>query len=627
MNYLLSWIMLFTLLFHQSSTRYIGFEQELDGIMNTYKTLIEDVEAVFVKIVYYFDNLETFYGKKNINNSMFVDSLNHFLIHSVQLKDPIYHSLKSIVLQSNEVAKKQKNFDFYLQKKHQNLLNFVANLPEKEVSPLLNGIFDEFKNQRRVMSYSTIDLKDNLQNDLINMVNLYDYLEEFTHEMIQIQNSKVLKTVSSDDISSYRFILGFLTNLRKLFQNHNSLLEKINKSLLSIENSIKLFDDSIDALDYYYNARFVIGVPEEDLIDKNASFGMADEVRAPAEDQKEKIQICDKMLMNNFEMTDVLEKVKEIDQYDKLQLCPFIEHSCCDADDLSRAYDQFFQTKLSVVKKRYAISMKILMNILNNFQEYNDFAYSILNKNINLSPNCQQKLKKLVFTPVNKYKIKLFNDELKKAHKFSINTKSNLYCFLCDYRFQKNILETGKIHLDNKFCSQIIENMSKFALEYNSGIMKYINAVLEALQCDSPSGDYENEFLLRLKPNQNIVKKIEDCEKNPDDCEEFCEMFSFHSMKSVLDLEVEKLLEIHDYIKRKMDELGLRFSGSIDKKKLNFDFSRFSVQVNAHLGNRSMNNMKYHFMTNPPHKIADPFEQGMAIMKVFEEFEFEVLGE
>ena len=554
----------------------------------------------------------------------FVDNLNYSILALFEVKDPVYTNLKTLATVSHSVAHKQKIYDLLLTPEHQDLVRFVSSIPVSDFPPLLSNIFTDFKAQKNLLAFNILDLRDNIQNNLINTVNMFDMLEEFMQNVAKKRSKPTLTTLLIEDIQKYGYILGLLIEMRALYQNHNTLLEKINKALLGIDGYLKNFDGSLDAMSFYYEQHFINGISDLDLTDVSQTYGLKNKVEAVNPENVKPAQVCDKLLLNNFYIEDGLSLAKDVYSYDKLEYCPSIKKTCCSSSLINKLFENYLPNNFSVLQRKYQLVEVLLDNILSNYQSYNIHAYKLLG-NPSLSPECTQKLRKLVFTPVNKQFFKNFKSEMRNANSFSKKSKANLFCFFCDYEFHKNAIESARISLHPSFCRSMVSHMFEFSRTYNLALIEYINTVVDAVQCNSETGEYVEEFSSRIGLNLELNQILSECNpKHPlTTCQDFCKQFSFEALNSSLDLDEQTIYEIHEFVLGKMETAGFKLNGYLDRNLSSVAMVDYKLQNLNNLGRRSLNNLE--LVLDKKIGLVDPSVQGGAIVKEYIKEENELL--
>lgn len=579
-----------------ANSKRSGYEGQLDSIVNYYKVLIDEMEQSFARVTFYFDNLEVYEDSSALLTPVFADNLSFTIMTLFGFKDVIYSSLRQLAILSNEIVQKQKNFDLWLSPKDKSLLLFVSTLPEADIPPVLRKIFLDFKSQRNLLSVSVQALNNAIQSNVVNTVNLYDLLEEFANDISKASGKREFGGVTEKDVAQYGYIIGFLTELRKLYQQYQSLLDKINQYLLATDQYVKGFDSALESMSFYYQKRFVEGVSDEQLSDPSQPYSL--DVGEGKRERAEKPKpLCDKILLNNFGVEDGFTLATAVSPYERLPLCFELTSSCCSADLVQSTYRQYMNSDFQVLKRKYELISALLTDISAGYSQYNKYAYSILGAT-QLSRVCESKLKELMFMPISRDFFVKFRSEFNKAKDFSLKAKSNIFCFVCDQKFHRNAIESGTIVLTKSFCSALTASSLEFYRMYHAVIVGYVNSVLEAVQCQQQTGEYLNEFTTRLQSNSKLLNSLNECAKESKSsyCEALCERFSFHSLESDLDLDIESLEDIHEFLAQKNEELSLAIESSLDMSLKSVLLAEYSLQRQSSLGNRSFENLRLVFV-------------------------------
>jgi len=606
---------LLLLLLSPGLSKFAGYEDTLDEVVQTYKALIEEVDKSFMRVTYYFDNLENYETDQELMTPVFADNLS-FTVHTLlEFKLTVYANLRKLATMSNEISKKQSSFDLHLSLRHRNLLLFVTSLPEDAVPAVLHGLFGELKNQRSLLGVSCRDLKDAVQSNLVNTVNLYDLLEEFVHDLPGSGANGSFGGVTVRDIQGYRYIMGFLNELRKLYHQHNTLLEKINQALLGIDQYLQGFDEALDGMDFYYQKRYVEGVSEDALFDPEAPHSLNRDAKKTKKDSTQDAKpICDKLLLNNFGNDGGQGFGFEVSPYERLPFCPSIEWSCCSASVIEEALDHYADSSFSNLQDIYERTERLFRDILNSYSDYNRIAYELLSSP-RLKPVCEDKLRRLVFFPLNRQFFSNFLKDLKRSLHFSLKAKADVFCMVCDQSFHRGTMEGGRIRMERQFCVDHSQSSLPFYRTYASVLYEYINAIIEALQCDRASGQYHEEFSRRLSVHPRLQNILDGCQETDDFCEPLCQQFSFTSVKTPLDMDLALLEKVHQFIQYKMELFGVTAGAGYDRTPSHLGVPEYRVQKESTLGFRSLDNLSLIF-ENGDDTLANPAAQGEAIVAV-----------
>lgn len=591
-----------------------GYEGQLDSIVSFYKVLIDEMEKSFARVTFYFDNLEVYEDSAALATPVFADNLSFTLTTLFGFKDVVYSSLRQLAALSDDVARKQRNFDLWLSPRDRSLLLFVSTLPEADTPPVLRQIFLDFKSQRNLLSVSVQQLSQAVQDNAVNTVNLYDLLEEFANDVAKARGESAFGGVTVADVVRYGYVLGFLTELRRLYQQHQSLLDKINQSLLATDQYIKGFDSALEAMAFFYQKRFVEGVGDEQLSDPSQPYSLNRGAAGPSETPR---PLCDKILLNNFGVEDGLTLARTVSPYEPLPLCFEVTSSCCSAELVRTTYRQYMNGGFQVLRRKYELTAALLADITGGYSQYTRHAYSLLGSP-RLSRVCESKLRRLMFMPVSRDFFAKFRAEFGKARDFSLKAKANIFCFLCDHSFHRNAIEKGQIALPKSFCAALTASSLEFHRMYHAVVVDYVNSALEAVQCQQQTGDFVDEFTTRLQSNAQLLDSLNRCaaESGEGGCEALCEHFSFHSLDSPLDLDIGSLEAIHEFLAGKNAELGLAVESALDNSLKSVVLAEYSLQRQSSLGNRSFDNLRLVFVQEEPEREAalNPLAHGEAIV-------------
>ena len=95
-------------------------------------------------------------------------------------------------------------------------------------------------------------------------------------------------------------------------------------------------------------------------------------------------------------------------------------------------------------------------------------------------------------------------------------------------------------------------------------------------------------------------------------------------MNSQLDLDMEALKQVKDFLMHKNEELSLNMSNSLDSGLEKVEIAKYHVQESQHMGRRSINNLRYDFMGLG--ELSNPVQQGEVILSGFDLEEKEAMN-
>lgn len=329
------------------------------------------------------------------------------------------------------------------------------------------------------------------------------------------------------------------------------------------------------------------------------------------------VRICDNVILGNYGLTGV-SIAFDIESSQRLSPCENIDHSCCKQEEISQAYESFKNNQLSALDKTYEFTFELLKKLLLNYHKYNKFGYRIL-KNPESSQHCKTLAKNVIFKPIAKDSAEQFLESMTKSQKFSKEAKANVICWVCDYAFQKKILENSEIVLSRQFCSSLMTNMYDYSLKYNMQIKDYLNDVVQLLLCNKETGQFELAESPVISKNDRLNELLLSCSANTKYCEDFCQQFSFVSLNSLLEPNNSEINLFYEWVDNKMKELDIDLTGEIDPELLTGTRKQFSVERSKNLENRSISNLLMKFVSDgDDSEVENPIGEGSLIIEVLE---------
>lgn len=736
-----------------------GFEASAAKLSQHILTFSQNYRNCLFAFAPTLSDIDTHNAGALISQNKFVNDLNDFVFRFNDDKDSLYSDLRSALQEVVAVNSQAATFDLALEPEYKSLIKFVAGISEAEMSPTLRTLFHQYIGFKNMFFFSVAEIKSNLQSLVVNTINMADLIETLMSRTMIDRQTNELVQLTPESLHRSQFLLGFLVDLRLKHGDQLALTEQLTKSLVSMNQGLRDYDDSIEAISFYYKQRYVRGVSdskitqqlaaierekeelEESLMsgrdqvhndedsssnhapgeenssssrrsgdkdsssksDKDSSSkrgkdssskggngnasvdagkddhsdsqsgkkgkggetagkveaghtgGSLDEsldealVEAlvevseqkkskhkikvkgkvkgkshkagavterdsfqQAEDEGESdfemdlqdnpdqedeelvpVKTCDKLLMGNYGI-EGLTFADEIDPGASLSPCDKIANSCCEQSRMTQAFSNYQNTHFTTLTQVYKVVEQILESLLTNYQKYNKVAYYFL-KNGYSSQTCMDLARRVVFMPISRDFANRFVDGLKRAQEFSRRAKANIICWVCDYDFQKRILETSELSLTQEFCSSLMDSHYNFLLSYYMQLVDYFNDVVDLLQCNQETGAFNQEYAPKFKPNQAVADLLMRCSDNKKYCVELCQQFSFASLKGLLELNVEELKDYYEWLESKMEAIGTPLDDEMDNGLLGFYSKSFKLEKSAGLEKRSISGLKIAF--------------------------------
>jgi hypothetical protein len=91
---------------------------------------------------------------------------------------------------------------------------------------------------------------------------MFDTVETLMSKAMIDRASGKLVPLTPEKLSRVPFLLGILAKLKDLDQKQSRLIEHLAKSVVSMNQSLRDYDDAIEALNFYYKQRYVRGVSD-----------------------------------------------------------------------------------------------------------------------------------------------------------------------------------------------------------------------------------------------------------------------------------------------------------------------------------------------------------------------------
>ena len=349
--------------------------------------------------------------------------------------------------------------------------------------------------------------------------------------------------------------------------------------------------------------------------DENGENQNVDNEETDILDNTEPIKICDKTFLNNY-FLEGIQVAKEVDPSIGVSPCNLIEYTCCSQAEISRAYESYRENQLVVLEKNYEIVESVLNTLLMNFKKFNKLAYKVF-RSKQSSSECKKKARNVIMTPISKDYNDDFAKKMKAAHEFSAKTKSNYICLVCDYSFHKQILETSEMPLSKQYCQSLMESNYKFLMDFHMVLVDYLNNVSNMLQCNPETGEFEVVSKPTITTNTFISEVLLKCSGSKNMCHDLCELFSFTSLDSDLELNSKQLREYFQWIKYKMTSFNSDIEEEYETSAFGLFWKDYVVEKSSQLANRSIPNLTQKFLEESSDELVyNPYQEGGFIYDV-----------
>lgn len=554
-------VTLFTLLIVASTSlaKFSGYEENIESLVSSIQYISDNFMIAFEPVIHYTTNIENYESNDMLFNDEFKNKLNEFIVNINQIKAPFYRHLKVSLKNLHYIRSRELSFDLYLSDGYSDIIKFIANFELDAMEPELRDLFKDFVAQKNMLFYNVKELYKYSKYLTINAINLYDQIETF-HKYSKAEDD-TNQEYSLDDIKNYYFMLGFIRNLKKYYDNHKHIENTLMTLFEQWEGTLSNFDESLETINVYYHRRYTEGVNDES-------------------EDREPILVCNNMYLKNFWINGET-KAEAIDKFNEIRDCPNILNSCCSRTEIRRLYIYYYHIIMPVIKLKYSMLFGIFEQILNNYSKYQRHAYQVMKKNESRKndPNaniCYEKARSLIFNPISKEFVTKFKQFADKAYEFAKSSRAGVYCTLCDYDFHKTMMEDNSIKLSKDFCSSMIDNTLDYTTSYHLQLEDYFNDLIQVFQCDPDSGIYRKETDLVFKPNTKIREILIKCDENKrENCYDYCSDFYFTRFNSIFDVSFDQLADFYRFISNRMKFFGYKMEGFVDDK----NFSKFSADM------------------------------------------------
>ena len=598
----------------QAEAKFSGFESNINRMITAYKIFIEDVDRGFSRLTFYFDNLDDYATNEELFTVSFIDNLNFTIENLEDSKAAIYDTLETLLSEVYYIHNRRAVYHTKLVEGYDQVVQFIATIDQEDIDPTLRDLFKEFLVKKNLFFYDVNSLKDFMENSVTNIVNTYDMIETFAHDSMRAGETYTKLTVK--DVRRFYFVSGFLAQLREYYQNHNEMLEQINKSFLSLEDTLNDLDGYLESLKFYYYRRYVEGYTE-DQINNFPQVLFTENVEADdqaTEDERDPIDVCDQVLLSNFGIRG-LSSAAEVDEFEKIPHCPSIKNSCCSSKELDGLYTAYYDNEFDLLSRKQRLVKGILNKILGSYFHLRDLGYFFLKSSAS-SDACRETARKVVFTPLSKEFVEKFDIYMSNAQEFVARSRASTICIVCDYDFHKSLEEDKEIKLSKQFCSAMMANYFDFVSVFNMQLVDYFNNVIDLVQCDKSTGLMSKEVLIEFNSNPRLEQVIADCGASREYCESFCEEFKFIDLESDIDLNVDTLRKFYNFLDVQLKEQDVTMAGFIDSDAFGSAGVKYSLERND-LPVKSIDKLKRRFVEDVNDATAhNPFMEGTVLLKV-----------
>ncbi len=565
----------------------------------------------------YFNEFENLQKNEQLFNPFFLKAFNKTLNELDIDRSAIFSNLKIMIKNIYFIIKREQSFDLMLKEDYSDLIKFLAAL---ELEQNMQDLFDDFVGQKNLLFFNVKEIKENIRILTVSMLNIYDTIENLLEKAKLPHDDRVILTM--DDLRRFFYILGVIREFRDFKHTFLDIEDQFLKNLREWDATIVNFDESLEELKLYYHQRYVEGISDDNIEakaeeifeeegDKETPIELekdGDEELTEEEAERDPINICNMMLLSNYDIKGEIEAF-EVDKYDRLEACPNIENSCCQPSILSTKVKNFNNKMMPGLILKYEAIAKVLYFLLANYEAILTYGYKIMRLE-EKHKDCEVSAKNILFTPINRDFIDKFQIFTAKAHEFALQSRSGLYCSVCDFDFHKSMMEDSQIKISRDFCHKMVEDTFDFTSVYNLQLIDYFNNLAVLMQCDEYTGERRQETDLSFIPNESIVNLLVECDdKNKEDCFNYCKEFFFTNFESIYEVDFEKILKFFRFMLDKMNVHRI-------KPKINLNYQtvqvgNLEVKIESSTNMNSIDNMEREIIEDAEDLTAhNPFKEG-----------------
>lgn len=608
-------IYIFALLITSSICRLSGFESNIEKVQTSTKIVFDHMNLHIDVIEVYMKNYEKFTKNEVLFSLNFLDDFNKMIIGLEDDRGLIFRNLKLMLKNIYYVSAREKSFDLFLKDDYSNLIQFLANLDLEEN---LEDLFKDFVGQKNMVFYDIKQLHENIKDITITILNYY-YIFEKMRKDSKLEKDKNQK-LSLNDLKRYYFVLGIIKNLRDEKTRLLEIEDSFEKNMRTFGESLASFDDALDTLKIFYHKRYVEGIVDDEEEESHEhESGEEEEDMIDDEDAKEDtrnpINLCDTIFLDNYDI-DGKNDAEELERFDSIMECPNITNTCCTKNEISRVIKKFDYSVLPIIQKQYKAIYDMMNFILDNYDSLNKFAYNIY-RLPKKDPICALSSKNVIFTPISKDFVTKFKEYMESAFKFSLNARNGMYCALCNYDFNKTMIEERTIKLSGEFCSKMIKDTFDFTSAYNLQLIDYFNNLVKVLQCDPVYGEERQETSIKFEENKPIIDILVKCdEKDRENCFEYCSNFYFTKFNSIFDVDFQLIYDFFKFLSSKVNSLKIHTDNNINHDSLRIIFADFTIEKNDK-GLQSIDTLRRVIIEDEEDTTAhNPYVDGLPIKSV-----------
>lgn len=587
-------IIILIILVSSSWCRLSGFESNMEKVKSSMELIMEKMKSSISPLMPYIKNLDKFFKNEMLFSEEFLEDLNQLLAYFEDEKSFIFRNLKLAVTNIFYVHVREKSFDLYLQEDYSNLIQFLANLDLEEN---LEELFKDFVGQKNMVFYDISEIHSNVVDSCKLVINIFHIFEQFRFEA-KLPEDKT-RGLTMHDLERFYYILGVISDLKNQQEILEEMEEELEKNFRNYSNSLASFDDALDTLKIYYHKRYIQGIIHESSDShEEVSSGSSEESlevkhlndEAAKEDERDPINLCDTIFMDNYDV-EGLSEAFELDRFDQIRQCPNIKNSCCSKDEINRVIHQFSFTVIPTVQKQYKALYDMVTFILDNYSSFNKHAYKIYRLK-EKDPVCELSSKNIIFTPLSIDFVKKFKVYMQEAILFSLNSRNGMFCAICDFDFNKNMIEEGTIKLSADFCNKMVKNTFNYTSAYHLQLIDYFNNLIKLVQCDPNQGEIRIETDIKFEENKDIIELLVKCdEKDRENCIEYCSNYFFTKFTSIFDIDFELVYEFFKFITSKVTTLKIPTQDDFNHESLRIIFADNNIEKNTK-GFQSIDNLK-----------------------------------
>lgn len=220
-----------------------------------------------------------------------------------------------------------------------------------------------------------------------------------------------------------------------------------------------------------------------------------------------------------------------------LDMCPTVEHSCCQVKDQLTIYENWAHGKEEKnLHSRFKYHYNVYSHLMDSIIKVIPIAKMIQRKlEVKKVSNCKVLARKILHFQIKEIAPKL-KEAVRTMHEFFFDSYKGMYCMLCSADTHQFFdMKEKKIYYGERFCRDIVANSLHTLLYFHLHFAKFLNLVGTFLSTCDNRGRFNDKAVLSPKYTFHTKAKarneIEKCKIFRNDptwfkmCEPLCENF------------------------------------------------------------------------------------------------------